>query len=237
MFKNYIKRRSVENIFKSSDSVSSDNSECILLNKYCLQQCYCERDVNMNINKYFIDKNIYNWEIKVYSDIIDKKIAPKIIIESDKITYETCNKISVYNFLLQNKKYTKVVLNELYSFVKKFNKYNFLHGNLHLHNIFVNPDEFLSKGRFYVIDFSNSYLFKTNRKRVTSRPLYDRTSFIGEYNKKTNDEFFIYWDFFTLYVSLKMFLKNDFEHLVYLENLVQNYMTEETIRKFISYIS
>ena len=94
----------------------------------------------------------------------------------------------------------------------------------------------MSKGRFYIIDFSNSYIFKTNRRGVTSCPKYNRTSFIGEYDKKASYEFFIYWDFFTLYVSLKMFLKNDFENLVYLERLIQNYMSEEIVKRFISLI-
>ncbi len=226
-----------KNVFKSWDSIKSNNSECFFLNKYCLQQCYCEKDINNNITKYFIDKDIYEWEVQVYSKLLNKKITPEIKNQRDKyITYVISDKISIYNFLLKNKQYTKFVLNELYSFVKKFNKYNFLHGNLHLHNIFIDPNNFLSKGRFYIIDFSNSYIFKTNRRGVTSCPKYNRTSFIGEYDKKASDEFFIYWDFFTLYVSLKMFLKNDFENLVYLERLIQNYMSEEIIKRFISLI-
>lgn len=225
------------NMFKSWDSIRSNDSECIYLNKYCLQECYCEKDINMNISKFFIDKEIFNWEIEVYTKLLNKKITPEIEINSDKyLTYIVSDKVSVYNFLLKNKTYIKFVLNELYSFVKKFNKYNFLHGNLHLHNIYIDPDKFLSKGRFYIIDFSNSYIFKTNRPGVTSCPRYSRTSFIGEYDKKTSQEFYIYWDFFTLYVSLKMFLKNDLENLVYLENLIQNYMSEDIIKRFISLI-
>jgi hypothetical protein len=234
MFTNF-RKSSNQNIFKTD---KSKDSECVLLNKYCLQKCYCERNVDKNISKYFIDKDIFNWELEVYSKLISKRVVPKITVnDGASLTYNVSDKISMYNYLLKNKDYTKVILNELYSFVKKFNRYNFLHGNLHLHNIFINPDEFSSKGRLYVVDFSNSYLFQTNRKGVTSCPCYKRTSFIGEYDKKVNDEFFIYWDFFTLYVSLKMFFKNDLEHLVYLENLVQNYMSEEMIKKFISYIS
>ena len=245
MFKNYNKDINKDinkdnknrNVFKSWDSIKSNNSECFFLNKYCLQQCYCEKDINNNITKYFIDKDIYEWEVQVYSKLLNKKITPEIKNQRDKyITYVISDKISIYNFLLKNKQYTKFVLNELYSFVKKFNKYNFLHGNLHLHNIFIDPNNFLSKGRFYIIDFSNSYIFKTNRRGVTSCPKYNRTSFIGEYDKKASDEFFIYWDFFTLYVSLKMFLKNDFENLVYLERLIQNYMSEEIVKRFISLI-
>jgi hypothetical protein len=238
MFKNYYNKSVDKNVFKSWDSIKSNNSECFFLNKYCLQQCYCEKDINLNITKYFIDKDIYDWEINVYFKLLNKKITPEIRIEEDKyLTYIVRDKVSIYNFLLKNKKYTKFVLNELYSFVNKFNKYNFLHGNLHLHNIFIDPDKFLSKGRFYIIDFSNSYIFKTNRKGVTSCPQYNRTSFMGEYDKKISNEFYIYWDFFTLYISLKMFLKNDFENLVYLENLIQNYMSDDIIKRFISLIS
>lgn len=226
-----------KNMFKSWDSIKSNDLECIYLNKYCLQKCYCEKDNDNNISKYFIDEEIFNWEIEVYTKLLNRKITPQIEINVDKyLTYIVCDKVSIYNFLLKNKIYTKFVLNELYSFVKKFNKYNFLHGNLHLHNIYIDPNKFLSKGRFYIIDFSNSYIFKTNRKGVTSYPRYSRTSFIGEYDKKISQEFYIYWDFFTLYISLKMFLKNDLENLVYLENLIQNYIPEYIIKNFISLI-
>lgn len=238
MIVNFRKSLNNQNIFKSSEFKKDKDPECVLLNKYCLQKCYCERDVNGNITKYFIDKDIFSWEMEIYSNLLNKKIIPDIKVEGEScLTYNVSDKISMYNYLIQNKSYTKVILNELYSFVKKFNRYNFLHGNLHLHNIFVNPDEFLSKGKIYIIDFSNSYLFKTNRKGVTSYPRYNRTSFMGEYDKKINNEFFIYWDFFTLYISLKMFFKADLEHLVYLENLIQNYMSETMIEKFLSYIS
>ena len=237
MFKNNYNKSVNRNVFKSWDSIRSNDSECFFLNKYCLQKCYCEKDSNNNITKYFIDRDVYDWEIEVYMKLSNKKIAPEIKIEQNKyLTYIVLDKISIYNYLLKNKTYTKFVLNELYSYVKKFNKNNFLHGNLHLHNIFIDPDKFLSKGRFYIIDFSNSYIFETNRKGVTSCPRYSRTSFIGEYDKKTSNEFYIYWDFFTLYISLKMFLKNDFENLVYLENLIQNYMSEDIIKRFISLI-
>lgn len=235
MFK---KRETIyKNVFKSWDSIKSNDSECMYLNKYCLQNCYCEKDNANNISKYFIDKEIFNWEIEVYTKLLNKKITLEIEINADKyLTYIISDKVSIYNFLLKNKTYTKFVLNELYSFVKKFNTYNFLHGNLHLHNIYIDPDKFLSKGRFYIIDFSNSYIFKTNRKGVTSCPRYSRTSFIGEYDKKLSQEFYIYWDFFTLYVSLKMFLKNDLENLVYLEHLIQNYIPEDIIKRFISLV-
>lgn len=235
MFVNLKRRQTInQNIFK----IKKKDSECFLLNKYCLQKCYCERDINGNISKYFIDKDIFSWELQVYSKLMNKGIVSEITVEDTSacLTYSVKDKISMYNYLQQNKNYTKVILNELYSFVKKFNRYNFLHGNLHLHNIFVNPETFLGKGEIYVIDFSNSYLFETNRYGVTSFPKYNRTSFMGEYDKKTNNEIFIYWDFFTLYVSLKMFLKADLENLVYLENLLQNYMSEEIVEKFISYI-
>lgn len=231
MFK--VRRNSSENIFKSSEN---DDKECLFINKYCLQKCYCERDIEKNIIKYCIDDQVYEWELNVYNYLLNKKLTTNMTILDNKIIYNTFDKISLYNYLLKNTWYTKIILNEVFSFVKKFNKYNFLHGNLHLHNIFVNPDTFLSKGRFYVIDFSNSFIFKTNRNGVTSCPEYHRTSFIGEYDKKVNDEFFIYWDFFTLYVSLKMFLKNDRENLVYLENLIQNYMSQELVEKYLRYL-
>ena len=58
MFKNYNKSVN-RNVFKSWDSIRSNDSECMHLNKYCLQQCYCEKDSNNNISKYFIFSVLY----------------------------------------------------------------------------------------------------------------------------------------------------------------------------------
>ena len=142
--------------------------------------------------------------------------------------YFTNDKVSFYNYLELFKPNFKFVLNEIFSFVSKFNKYNFLHGNLHIHNIFVNPDTFLNKGRFYAIDFSNSYIYKQN----VNCQEYKRISFIGEYDNK-DALFLTYWDYFTLYISLKMYFKNNTQTLMYLENLILTYINPEMLYHFV----
>ena len=74
MFKKYNKDNENRNVFRSWDSIKSNKSECFFLNKYCLQQCYCEKDINLNITRYFIDRNIYDWEIEVYMKLLNKNV-------------------------------------------------------------------------------------------------------------------------------------------------------------------
>ena len=102
---------------------------------------------------------------------------------------------------------------------------------MHIHNIFINPETFVRRGRFYVIDFSNSFLLDKLEK--TAGPNYQRSSFLGEMDKKITSIFFEYWDFFTLYVSLKLLLKDDLHSIVYLDNLIQNYIKPDVLDRFL----
>lgn len=119
----------------------------------------------------------------------------------------------------------------MFGFICKFREYNFLHGNLHIHNIFINKDKFISKGEFYVIDYSNSFLMDKN---ITSKlPQYQRSSYLQETSLKIQSIFFEYWDFFTLYISLLPHLKcKDKEQ--YLNDLIKTYIKEDILNRFLS---
>ena len=221
-------REKEQNIFKLiSEKV---DYECKNISSNSYQMCVCNRDTKHNIVKYCSLKSVFEWETLVYLYIIDAKIALQTSIVTDNIIYDTSDKVSLYTFLNKYKPNIKLLLNELFGFVCKFRTFNFLHGNLHIHNIFVNPEMFFRRGKFYIIDFGNSFILD---KKVNTIPNYNRSSFIGESEKKISSMFFEFWDFFTLFISLKLYFKNNLDIVVYLETLIINYIPRDILLRFI----
>jgi hypothetical protein len=116
---------------------------------------------------------------------------------------------------------------ELFGFVASFKHYKFVHGNLHMDNIFVNAKTFDDVPRFYVIDLANAYII---RKRHTYPP-YKRTSYFGEYEKKEYDCNFMYWDIFTMYASLKKYFMIDRRYVDRLEKLKLSYIPQDVLEQ------
>ncbi len=210
-----------ENIFRSI----KQDIDCINLQKLCFQKCIYDKDDEKKIFKHFSNNNtqVLEWENVVYLYLLDKNITAPVTIRNNHIQYDTSNKISVYEYLTSKKKYnTKLLLNELFGFISKFREFNYLHGNLHIYNIFVNKDTL----KFCVIDFSNSFLIdKITTPTLT--PKYQRTSYLGEMDIKITSIFFEYWDFFTLYISLKNIITDS-----YLENLIRYYVKQDVLQRF-----
>lgn len=210
------KKRS-DNIFCSSRV----DDECRLLNNKCIQACICDRDHENNITKFFNSNEVYQWESNVYVSYIDKNIFPLVSPKGKQLTYFVKDMVSLRTFLKTGKPNMSYTLNELFSYIRSFRNYKFLHGNLHIDNIFLNPKTFDMRAHFFVIDYANSYVLKRH-----SSPNYKRTSFIGEFEDKTRDTNFLYWDFLTLYVSLKCFFKEFPPHLLLLDNLISTYINK-----------
>ena len=124
-------------------------------------------------------------------------------------------------------------LNELFSFVNLFRKYHFVHGNLSIDNVFLDKLLFETDVKFVVLDYSNSFL----QKKPDQQPLYKRSSFVGvlDVNKDKSSK---YWDFFTMYVSLKLYFQNIKQTVEYLEELILNYIPSDTLDELLyKYIS
>jgi hypothetical protein len=221
--KRFKKRKYDDNIFKNISS--KIDSECKYLTQLCHQECVFDKNNTDNIVKHCRSKSIYEWETVVYLYLLDKKISTLVTGgEHYQITYDTNDKVSLYTHLKNNKNNTKIILNELFGFVSKFRQYNFLHGNLHVHNIFIDPQRYT----FYVIDFSNSFLLDDTHQKT---PNYQRSSFIGEMDNKITSMLFEYWDIFTLYVSVKLLLKDNLQGINYLETIITNYIKQPDILK------
>lgn len=198
------------------------DKHCKILTELSYQKCIYEKDKN-NIVKVCASKKVVDWETIVYLYLVDYKITPLISISNMTIEYHIDNKITLYEYIKQNKQHLKLILNELVSFVSKFRHYSFLHGNLHIHNILVDTKKF--PGLFYVIDLGNSFLHVSKLE-----PSYKRSSFLGEMYNKNESVLFEYWDFFTLYISLKPLL--DSHYFFYFENLIKYYIKTDVLDNF-----
>ena len=69
--------------------------------------------------------------------------------------------------------------------------------------------------------------------KSSKSPMYQRSSFIGEIDKKITSIFFEYWYFFTLYISLKLLLKSNLDNVAYLDGLIKTYVNNQILDRFI----
>lgn len=186
------------NIFKQNII----DPECCLLNK-CLgtRNSFYEKE-STNIVKYYKDENNFATEIILHHYLSNKKITTDfdIDLKNKKLSYIIDGKISLYNYLETCNHYGKirVLSNELFAFVNNFKKYNFVHGNVHIANIFVNPKTL----KLYTIDFTHS-------------------RFLPKQGTLQTEKSFIQQDLNSLYKSLKKYFtqKGDCKSLLYLDNL------------------
>lgn len=184
------------------------DSECNVLYKYNMSKCKFYRDFYSNdITKINNNKIKYDQEINIYLYLLNKQMTLLSSPNTKELSlqYKITNEILLYTFLneyknTKNKNNLKLVLNELFCFIDKFKLIKFFHGNLNIGNIFINPLNIT----FYVIDFTHSKI----------------NSIID-----SNNKLFMYnWDLFSLYISLKKYLKQDMHLLMYLENLITTYI-------------
>lgn len=193
----------------------SDDDVCKLLNKKCFQLCYCDRTSTNDIIKCCDDSDIVKWESDIYLSFLDDNIFPNMDVNDNNIIYKVNGMQSIRKFLKThtvNNIFKKsdivinvnVFLNELFSYIRYFKRVGLIHGNLHIDNIFVKYNGDSNQFVFFTIDYSNAY----NKRRSCPEPLYRRTSFMREYVRKDIGNEYEYWDFFTIYVALKVFLKD-----------------------------
>lgn len=219
------RKKSPDNIFKNRV-----DDECRLLNNKCIQPCICDRDSEKNITKYFNSQEVYQWESNVYVSYFDKDIFPLVTPHHKQLTYVVKDMVSLRTYLKIGKVNMSYTLNELFSYIRSFRNHKFLHGNLHIDNVFLNPKTFDKRAHFFVIDYANSYVLKRH-----SSPSYKRTSFIGEFESKTKDTKFIYWDFLTMYVSLKVYFREYPQHLLILEEVISTYISKQKLQELLRY--
>jgi hypothetical protein len=205
---------------------SQMDNECKFLQHNCTHSCAWSKDVDNNIVKVFPCKDVYAWETFVYLNMVDEDIFPLVSPQTDTLTYITKDLISLRTLLNGKSKFnTTLLLNELFSCIHKFKSLHFMHGNLNMDNIFVNPSSLPTDPQFVVIDYANSII--TGLKQS---PQYERTSFLKESCQEVDWN----WDFCTLYFCLKLYFKGNIAKLRLLDDLVATYVRSDTLRDFLN---
>jgi len=160
-------------IFKSHSS-HLKHPECMHLSENNNSRVFYEKNDNDCIEKYFLDDHIFKFECYAYNYLKTFDICVKIIhVQKNMIIYDTKNLISLFNCIQTCKPNLTLLLNELFSFVKSFEKYNFIHGNLHVHNIFLEKETF--PYRFYIMDLDNAYIKRKDVEILNLLDMYNPT--------------------------------------------------------------
>ena len=204
-----------------------EKNEDELINNKCIQNCDCYYDDMERLIRSFEDKDIYDWELNVYLRLIKFEICPLITVENGNFIYDLNGYMSLRNCLkeINNEEKETIVLNELFCFTNKLIGYRFVHGNLHVDNIFIN----YSNLKIVVIDYANSYI-----DSLSGIESHKRTSFLGEYEKKKLYKNFLnYWDFFTIYVSLKCLYRHNANMLNKIQDLAHSYIPDKVFAKML----
>ena len=96
------------------------------------------------------------WELTLchYLRSQDQKIVPEFKQDGKYIEYNVEGMVSIRTLLSKYKVNFTLFIYELYSFVSLFKVYNFIHGNLSIDTIFVNPRD--TKYKFFVVDLGNN---------------------------------------------------------------------------------
>ncbi len=206
------------------------------LNNYLLQDCeYIEESEPRFLIKKG-NENVIRWEWDVYNYLIENtklihyrlldKINNKMLIY--RIDYK---KISLNDFLNKHRKskYNVIILNELFSFINTFYASNFIHGNLHLYNIYVDEFSFFRNFRFYVIDFTNSYLLS---EEANNSGHYFKKCFCLKITSNNFKELAKYIDFISIYTSLKNKFRGNSNKITELKELFLYYTNPDIFNKF-----
>lgn len=173
------------NIFKQ-DIVDPN---CCYLNKYkrTLGRSFYEKSSSNNdIVKYYKYKDDFACEIILHEYLSQKRITTDfdIDIKNQTLNYILNDNICLYNYLETCNNYSmlRVLTNELFAFVSTFKKYNFIHGNLHIYNIFINPKTF----KLYIIDFTHTRLVQKHHY-INDQDLYSLYKSLHNYFTQKGD--------------------------------------------------
>lgn len=222
------------NIFKELSH--NCDKDCYLINCQCNQDCYCDK-YNQNIRRLCFNPDIYYHESYIYLSLLrkDSNITSMISVINNEIIYHVKSYCSLRNYILKNISNLSIVFNELFKFISIFKNYNFVHGNLHIDNIYVNEKKSTDTRVFFcIIDLCNSYFLDDN---ILFDCRYKRTSFLGEYDSKKG--ILYYWDFCSIFISLSIFLtelkilkKNPY-WIEYIKKIIKSYIGDSQFEKFI----
>ena len=213
-----VKRKSseIDNIFKYP---LKNEPECHYINLQCKQECYCDKTKKGNIRKICFNKDILVHETNMYLELLDSDLFVLTSINENEVLYTTQNLISLRTFLKKNPNYMSLIINEVFAFVKSFKKYNFIHGNLHIDNIYI---DIKGTYKFHVIDLCNSYILGNKKEDEKQFFKYRRKSYL-DLHEYSNLQI-LYLDFISLYISLSLFYENNKKNIEYINSVIENHI-------------
>lgn len=190
----------------TTNSVFKDKKdrECELINRNCKDSCFCVRDTDGNIFKFFLSDESYKWETQVYLYLVDKGLVPLASPGKSglQLTYYTSGMLSLRTFIEGNTFFNlSYLFNELFRFVNRFRKYNFIHGNLTVDTIFIKLVG--TDIHFYLVDLSHAIL-ENSKSNNSSSPVRN----VNLNGRPIALDLSSDIDFISLYISLSEMLKN-----------------------------
>lgn len=144
-----------KNLFKQKPK---DSVKTLDVNIYSNRQFCKFTETEEGLSRVYSDTSVLDWETFVYFYLDDKMpgVTPEMTIKENYVIYKIKNIVSLKEYISKNLRMYSCILNELVAFVKTFKKIGFVHGNLHISNIYVDSSGKIYK--FYIIDFANSYI-------------------------------------------------------------------------------
>jgi hypothetical protein len=194
------------------------------LKLHSFHEFYFQENTDKNIVKHVPNENYIRWECQMYQYLLKNQkcpIAVPITISNNCFIYQT-NKLKSLTEILKNKKSKNFILNELFAFVFNLKNYNFVHGNLHIYNIFYDD----LNNQFYLLNLSDSNFI---RKENLEIPYYNQQVFSRLVEKNEIK----YWDLLSVFSSLKIFFKNDTSTINYIIERISVYIPNETLINYI----
>jgi hypothetical protein len=191
------------------------------LKNYNYHDFYFQENCDKNIVKHVPNKEYYDWECNIYTYLLKNQkfpIAVPITPSKNCFIYQT-NKLKPLIEVLSTIKKRNLIINELFSFVINLRSINFVHGNLHIYNVFYDREY----SQFYLLNLTDSTILGYKEKPKFNQQNYSRLV-------QKNDVLF--HDLLTIYSSLKNFFKNDAKMIKYLTEIICVFIPKTVIYEF-----
>lgn len=144
---------------------TNTDKEMKMINRYSLQDYYI-RD-NTNVKKYLSVPMHSTKCNELYKLLFENNIIPSYNNDKNGILFDLSNMVSLRTYLDSKGKNISLVIHEVQSFVSRFKKYMFIHGNLNLDNVFLSEIGDCVECR--VIDFDETQCITINTDKEDIR--------------------------------------------------------------------
>lgn len=194
------------------------------IKNYNLHKFYFQLNSDGNIVKHVPNNDYFEWECNMYKYLLKNQKLPislPITPSKDCFIYQT-NTMKPLIEILSDKKKKNFILNELFSYVFNFRHCNFVHGNLHIYNIFYDNQT----KQFYCLDLSDSNFIENN---ININPNYKQHFYSRLVEKQSK----YYCDLLSIFSSLKIYFKNDQKTIDYITERILVFIPKDILTEYI----